>query len=387
MVVGDRPLYLDYPSSSPPAEEVIEAMMPWLRQKHANPHAEHLPGRLAAEALESARASIAHLVGASPEEIFFTSGATESNNLALQGMFSSAQGLRTLAVSKIEHKSVLEVARFLSTKGVIVESVPTDQLGRISSSSIGMALASHSNATKVVAIGHGNNEIGTVQDIDAISKQVHIHNGLLHIDASQSVGKIALDVTASEIDTASLSSHKIYGPGGIGGLYVTSDLRQSITPLMYGGGQENGLRPGTVPVFLAVGFGAAARMAARQMYYDQHHLTNLAEVFRSEMLTLGIHHFLQGDPSSCLPGIVSIRLPGINASDLLSVVAPELSASTGASCMSGELRSSHVLSEIGLNELEASEVIRIGFGRETSASDAIAAAFVLKGGVQRILSR
>ncbi len=387
MSVGNRPLYLDYPSSSPPAEEVIEAMMPWLRLSHANPHAEHLHGRLAADALESARISIADLVGALSEEIFFTSGATESNNLALQGMFSSSQGLRVLAVSNIEHKSILEVARFLSTEGVVVESLPADPLGRISSSSIDIALASHTDAIKVAAIGHGNNEIGTVQDINAISRQVHKHNGLLHIDASQSVGKIALDVTASEIDTASISSHKIYGPSGIGALFVASDLRHSIRPMMYGGGQESGLRPGTVPVFLAVGFGAAAKIAARQMHEDQHHLTNLAEIFRSELSTQGIQYLLQGDPGSKLPSIISMRLPGINAADLLSVVASELSASTGAACMSGELRASHVLSAIGLNEQDASEVIRIGFGRETSTVDAKVAALVLKSGIKKILCR
>lgn len=379
-----EPLYLDHAASTPPAEEVIEAMLPWLRDSHANPHAGHRHGQLAAAAIERARAEVAELIGADSEDVVFTSGATEANNLALQGWLGTGAAGRRLAVSAIEHKSVLEVAVALRERGVEITRLPVNAEGKLESRQIEAALVSATTATRqLLTIAHANNEIGTVQALAEIASAAHVRGWRIHVDAAQSAGKLPIDVRADTVDLLSISSHKLYGPGGIGALYVEPDLRSELQPVMFGGGQEDGLRPGTIPTFLAVGFGAAARVSRQRMIDDAVHLHTMARQFMSALDDRGVMHQVVGDPISRLPGHVSLRLPGVDAEDLLALVSLELSASTGSACTSGELRVSHVLRALGMSESEASEVVRVSFGRSSTLVQAQQAASIIQHGIQR----
>lgn len=371
----EQPLYLDHPASTQPAEEVIDAMLPWLRNGHANPHADNRHGQRAAAALEQARAEIAALIGADPSEIVFTSGATESNNLALRGFWPARPEKGVLVISSIEHKSQLETAKDLATAGLTLRMLATDGQGRIAADEVrAAALGADPTAPILVSCGHANNEIGTVQDLAALADAVRDIGGRFHVDASQSLGKLPLDVGALGVDLASLSSHKIYGPVGIGALFVAADVRQHMRPLLTGGGQEGGLRSGTVPVFLAVGFGRAATIAARRHVDDECHLQAVAAAFASQLCEEGVEYHLLNPAAGGLPGLVSLYLQDIEAPDLLDRLAPHLSASTGSACSAGELRASHVLRAIGLDEDAARRVVRIGFGRSNTVEQARVAA-------------
>lgn len=394
MVIADvslasrYPIYLDHSASTPPSDEVVEAMLPWLHEMHANPHSDHLHGQRAAAAVEHARAAVADLIGADPEDIIFTSGATEANNIALYGLLARSEGTRRLAVSDSEHKSVLEVAHFLSTQGVELTRVPVDARGVIAADALARCLAlERAVEVGVMTFAHANNEIGTVQKLPELSDVIHQHGFLCHVDAAQSVGKIPLDVIHDGIDLLSVSSHKVYGPSGIGALYIAPDVVGGMTPLMHGGGQERGLRAGTIPPFLAVGFGVAAALAQRRMSDDARHLQSLALQFQMALKEHGVAFSLLGESSHRLPGHLSLWLPGVDASDLLSLLAPHLSASTGSACTSGELQASHVLRAIGMDSHCASEVVRITFGRASSSDDALDAAAILYRGIQQQLQR
>ena len=377
-----KPLYLDHPATTPPAEEVVEAMLPWLRSAHANPHADNRHGQRAAAALEQARAEVAALIGADPSELVFTSGATEANNLALRGFWPAIGAEGVLAVSAIEHKSVLETARDLAADGLSVCTLPSDVYGRVAPEAID-ALGSDTAATILVSCAHANNELGTVQDIARLAAAVQRIGGRFHVDASQSAGKIPLDAGAFGLDLVSVSSHKLYGPAGIGALYVAGDLRGRMRPLLTGGGQEGGLRSGTVPVFLAVGFGRAAVLAAQRQDGDARHLREVVVAFLTQLSDAGVEHRVL-TPTDGLPGFVSLALSDVEAADLLDRLAPEISASTGSACSAGELRASHVLRAIGLEEATARQVLRLGFGRANTAHEARDVARLLASTVERM---
>ncbi|UYC14039.1 cysteine desulfurase family protein [Xanthomonas sp. CFBP 8445] len=363
-----EPIYLDFAASAPPAEEVVDAMLPWLRGQHANPHADHWHGQRAARAVEEARAAIATLIGGDPDGVVFTSGATEANNLALKGLLSLHR--TRLWLSGVEHKSLLEPARALNRDGTEVNMLEVDDQGHVLPSALADKLAMDDRRPGLVAVGHGNNEIGTVQDIAALAGIAHEYGHYLHVDASQTAGHISLSVIDDEIDLLCLSSHKMYGPAGIGALYVDPRILPELRPLLHGGGQEQGLRSGTVAPFLAVGFGKAAELARRTA--DQHrlHLECLARTFLDALDTQGLAYTVLGDPVRRLPGHVSIRIPGVEADDVLGRLLPWLSASSGAACASGELRASHVLRALGLDETQASQVIRFSFGRPSQLEQA-----------------
>lgn len=370
-----NPLYLDHPATTPPAEEVIEAMLPWMRAGHANPHADNLHGQRAASAVERARAEVATLIGADPSEIVFTSGATEANNLALRGFWPAIGGDGVLAVSAIEHMSLLETARDLTAHGLRLYTLPTDGHGYLDAQAVrSIRVHAGGDAPVLVSCAHANNELGTVQDLVGLADAVQGLGGHFHVDASQSVGKLPLDVGALGLDLVSLSSHKMYGPAGIGALFVASDVRRRMRPILTGGGQEGGLRSGTVPAFLAVGFGRAAALAAKRRSDDEHHLRSVVAAFLAQLQEEGTAHHVLSPASGGLPGLVSLALVDVDAADLLDRLAPHLSASTGSACSAGDLRASHVLRAIGLNEDAARQVVRIGFGRSNSVSHAREAA-------------
>lgn len=379
---SEEPLYLDYAASTPPAEEVVEAMLPWLRGQHANPHAAHWHGQRAARAIAGAREAIAALVGGDPEGVIFTSGATEANNLALRGLLGPK--LSRIWLSAIEHKSLLEPARSLADHGVVETTLNVDRFGRIEATDLRRQLQEPDAKPGLIAVGHGNNEIGTIQDVAALAEVAHEHGQLLHIDASQTGGHWPLAASDDGLDLVCLSSHKMYGPAGIGALYVDSALLPQLRPLMQGGGQQQGIRSGTVAPFLAVGFGAAAVLAKRAMTDYRLHLQALAAAFLAQLDAQGIVYSLLGDPVNRIPGHLSLHLPGIAADDVLSRLLPHVSASSGAACASGELRASHALRALGLEELQASQVIRFSFGRCSRLEDVREAAMRLLEAIKRI---
>ncbi|WP_181713509.1 cysteine desulfurase family protein [Xanthomonas oryzae] len=372
---------MDYAASAPPAEEVVEAMLPWLRGQHANPHAEHWHGARASRAIDDAREAIAALVGGDPEGVIFTSGATEANNLALKGL--AGPNRSRIWLSKLEHKSLLEPARALADQGVVVTTLNVDALGRVDA--LGLEAQLRVSATPgLVAIGHGNNEIGTVQDVAGLARVAHEHGHLLHVDASQTAGHLPLSAIEDELDLVCLSSHKMYGPAGIGALYVDPILLEQLRPMMHGGGQQQGIRSGTVAPFLAVGFGAAAALAQRVAVEHRLHLQALGATFLAQLNAQGLVYSLLGDPVDRIPGHVSLHIPGVAADDVLGRLLPHLSASSGAACASGELRASHVLRALGLDESQASQVLRFSFGRSSRLEEAGEAAVRLLEAIQRI---
>lgn len=377
--MSQDPLYLDYNASTPPALEVVEAMLPWLGFAHANPHAEHLAGRRCAAAIDRALEQIGSLIGADPQDIVLTSGATESNNLAIQGVLLAANSPFDFWHSTIEHKAVLEVARFIAKQGGKVHELPVNALGRCEIEFL--RGAGDGGRRPFVSVMHANNEIGTIQPIEALSAAVAQLDGLLHVDAAQSCGRIPIQVVDQGIDLLSLSAHKLYGPSGIGALYISRRARAHLRPLMYGGGQQDGLRPGTVPDFLAVGFGAACEIAQHRITDDAEHVELLARCFIERLQSLKVVFRRLGDPAHRLPGLLSILLEGQDGDHVVAKVSPKLSISTGSACTSGELLPSHVLRAIGLSDSAARSVVRLGFGRNSTIEESVRAAELLAAAV------
>lgn len=362
------PLYLDHNASTPPFDEVIEAMLPWLREAHANPHAEHVPGRRAAAAVDAAKASIGALIGADADDIVLTSGATEGNNLVIQGLLRRPGPRTALVHSTVDHKSVGALAVAMAGEGHEVRAVGVDASGRVATDALRATMAACASERVLVSLIHASNEIGTVQDLDALALVVAQKEALLHLDAVQSAAWVPLDVGSGAIDFMTLSAHKLGGPMGIGACYISSDLRGDLRPMMHGGGQQAGTRPGTVPVFLAVGFGVACELAFQRREHDSRVAAASAEAFVQGLRERGIEFDVLGDANARLPGLRSIRFHGVDAGDLLGRAGARLAASTGSACAAGELRASEVLRAIGLSEEEANQVVRFGFGRGMPAS-------------------
>jgi cysteine desulfurase len=348
-------------------------MLPWLRDQHANPHSDHFHGRLAADAIEQAKQSIAQLIGASREEIIFTSGATEASNLALQGYLRTHGDAGALIYSAIEHPCVKEVALALAEGGTQVRELGVDRQGHIDTSAIGQAIKAVRCTRSLVSVIHANNEIGTVQAIPPLVAAVHESGALFHLDVSQSLGWVDVDV-GEGIDLVTLSSHKIGGPAGIGALFVADGLKDQLTPLVYGGGQQGGLRPGTIPVFLAVGFGVACDLVLAERAKRTMAAESAANAFLGVLAGSGVVFEIMGSTQSSLPGLRSIRFPGTDARDLLDRLQTNVSASASSACASGDFKASHVLRAIGLSEADAMQVVRFGFGATTSIIEAELAA-------------
>lgn len=361
------PIYADYASSAPPLPEVVEAMMEWLGGSHANPHADHLPGHRAARAIDDARHHIADLLDADPEGVIFTSGATESNNLALKGLVGSCSG--GLYFSPLDHSSIVEVANHLSDSGKCRTGVlEHDAQGSISAPAVSSALG-NGQARSLVAITHGNNEIGTIQALSEIGSAVAAGGHLLHVDASQTAAHVPIAVSDMQISSLSMSGHKLYGPAGIGALWLEPALKKELLPIFHGGGQQGGTRSGTVPTYLAVGLGVAARLARDRMEHSRAHLQAMASQFIAALASRGFPPVIIGHPSERLPGHLSLRFPGADAQELLTMLMPKVAFSTGAACAAGELRPSRVLRALGVEEDCAREVMRFSFGRSSEASD------------------
>jgi cysteine desulfurase len=378
------PIYLDNQSSTRLDPRVLEAMLPYFAEQYGNPHsASHAYGRVAAEAIERARDEIAALIHADPRELVFTSGATEANNLAITGAAhfarlypQSGQSRDHIVTLTTEHKCVLESCLRLEREGFRVTYLPVEPNGLVSLDRLAAAL---SERTLLVSIMAAHNEIGVIQPLAEIGALCRSRGVLFHSDAAQAVGKIALDVEATQIDLLSISGHKVYGPKGVGMLYVRRRPRVRLLPLINGGGQERGLRSGTLPTPLCVGIGRAAAIAAVEMTDEAGRLRQLRD-----RLQTGLAHRipglrLNGDAERRLPGSLNFCFPGIAAVKLIEA-CPSIAISTGSACTSASVEPSYVLRALGLSEADANSGIRIGLGRFTTpaevdfAIDALAAA-------------
>ena len=378
-------IYADYQATTPVDPRVIEKMAPFWGNAFGNPHSnDHVIGWKAHDAVVDAATSVANLIGATPNEIIFTSGATEANNLALLGLARRAQpDRRRILVSAIEHKCVLAAARALSEQHSFeVETIPVDGEGFIDLSALEKQLDSSVLIVCAMAV---NNEVGTIQDIARIAELVRPHGTLLHCDAAQAPCATDVSDLASFADLISLSGHKMYGPQGIGALYVRQELQDQVEPLIYGGGQQEGLRSGTVPMPLCVGLGGAAEIVSGpDAYKERQRIAQQRDAFISYLQNgdtlVGINGAL-GDHRH--PGNANIRFDGYDARDILGSLQPQLAASSGAACSSGIPELSHVLRAMGLTEEQSNSSIRFSFGRFSTADEVCAAATL----VQETLAR
>lgn len=366
-----KSLYFDFQATTPVADEVLRKMQPYFAESFANPHAsDHVLGWKSAAAVENATQQVARLIGADADEIIFTSGATESNNLAILGLARRASMARTsrkrILLSAIEHKCILSVGRVLEEQyGYTVDSIPVDRNGHLISRELERLLGDDVLLVSIMAV---NNEIGSIQDIGALSEIIRKSGAVFHCDAAQAPMAIGMEALATHADMVSLSGHKMYGPKGIGALYIRRGLQGDVEPLIYGGGQQNGLRSGTLPTPLCVGMGAAAEyMASFEVLQKRDELRARRDRFLDMLLALPWSAQLYGvDRQIRHPGNISIGFPGFDAQDILWALQPLLAASTGSACTSGIPEPSHVLKAIGLLTKQAESVIRFSLGFETS---------------------
>jgi cysteine desulfurase len=362
-------IYLDHHATTPVDPRVLDAMMPYLQEQFGNPGSPHAFGREASAAVERARAQVAGLIGASPREIVFTSGATESNNLALRGVAAFYRDLGDhIVTTTIEHKAVLETADELEASGLRVTRVPVDGDGLVDPEAIAEAIEP---GTLLVSVMLANNEIGTVQPLAEIGAITRARGVLLHTDAVQAAGKVALDVEAMSVDLVSLSAHKMYGPKGIGALYVRErGPRVRLVPWLAGGGQEGARRPGTLNVPGIVGMGMAAEIASYEGPAEAARVGALRDRLRARLRAgLGARVQVNGSLHHRLAGNLSVRLEGADGRAIVEALdARGVACSTGSACSTGK-EPSHVLLAMDRSEAEARSALRFGLGRWTTVEE------------------
>ena len=368
MSTSAKPIYLDYHATTPLDPAVAEAMRPWWEEGFGNPHSgDHWFGWQANQAIETARIEVATLIGADAGEIVFTSGATEANNLALLGAARGfARGRRQILVSAIEHKCVIEAAAALGRESWQIDIIPVDHDGLIKLDALEKLISYNTAIVSVMAV---NNEIGTIQPIDAIGQMCHDIGAWFHCDAAQAPAAMSIDVLETHIALLSLSSHKIYGPKGVGALYARNDVLAQLQPISYGGGQEQGIRSGTLPTSLCVGFGRACSLMMNRQDADALRITRLRERLWSGVSQEVPAAILNGSISHRHPGNLNICFEGHDAAATLGRLQPALAASTGSACTTGIPEPSHVLTAIGLSLQDAESSIRFGLGRFTSEEE------------------
>ena len=374
----NRPIYLDNQATTPCDPRVLAAMLPWFTERFGNPHSvEHVMGREAEAAVETARAQVAAIIGAEAREIVFTSGATEANNIATKGAarFAARMGdeRKRIVTVATEHKCVLESVRDLAEEGFEPVFLPVRGDGLLDADALRQALGVPTLLVSIMAV---NNETGVVQDLFALAPIVKEAGSLLHTDAAQAVGKIPLDVAALGVDLLSISGHKIYGPKGIGALYVRRRPRVRLASLFSGGGQERGLRSGTLATPLIVGLAEACRLAAAEMTEDAARIGDLRDRLLGRLMRGIPGLVVNASRQQRVAGNLNLTFPAGDAQALMRA-APDLCVSTGSACSSAEVEPSYVLRALGLDEAAAGRTLRIGVGRFTSAADVDAAAEML----------
>ena len=359
-------IYMDHSATSPVDPEVFEAMKPYFIDSFGNASTLYSLGREGKMAMESARAEVASIIGAEPKEIIFTSGGTESDNLAIKGTAYKLKNKGNhIITSDIEHPAVDETCKYLEKNGFKVTYLPVYNNGIVKVKDLEDAIT---DDTILITIMHANNEIGTIQPIEEIGAIAREKGIYFHTDAVQTVGKIPVDVEKLNVDMLSLSSHKLYGPKGVGALYIKKGVR--IEPLLHGGGHERGIRPGTENVPGVVGLGKACTIANQNLERDAQKLTTLRNRLIDGVIESNEESYLNGDRVKRLPNNANFRFTGIEGESLiLHLDSKGIAASTGSACSSTKLEPSHVLTALGLKEVEAHGSLRISLGRENTEED------------------
>jgi cysteine desulfurase len=365
-------IYLDYAATSPLDPAVVEVMAGCLRSEFANPSSQHAPGRRARALVERARAQVAARVGAAPETIFFTSGATEANNLALKGVLGGRRARRAhLVTSRIEHKSVLDTARALADAGAAVTYVDSEPDGRVSPDAVARALRPD---TVLVSVMHANNETGVIQEVAAIGALCRERGVRFHVDAAQSAGKIPLDLRAAPIDLCSLTAHKVCGPKGVGALYVAPGVQ--LAPQQHGGEQERGLRAGTLATHQIAGMGAAFELADPAV--EGPRLAALRDALWQLLARIpgaranggagGVGAHGPVAPARRVPHLLNVAFPGVEG-ESLRLALRDLAVSAGSACAADSPEASHVLTGMGLSDVLAASSLRFSVGRFTTRDE------------------
>ncbi|GAA3155919.1 cysteine desulfurase family protein [Nonomuraea roseoviolacea] len=360
-------IYLDACATTRVDDEVLDAMLPYLREEFGNPSSPHVLGKRARRAVDAAAESVARLVGADPDALLFTSGATESNNIALLGAFAHDDRAPVNGVfCPTDHKSSLAVGRALAARGVDARTVRVGPDGQVDLVHLDGLLDLH---TRVATAAWVNSEIGTVQPVHAMAALCHDVGALLHVDAAQAAGRVPIDVREAEIDLLSLSAHKLRGPKGVGALYVRPEIRHRLRPVMFGGGQYE-LRSGTVPTHLVVGLGKAAELALARAEADLRRVRELRAT-ALDILAAGIPGLrLNGDPRGGVPHVLNVVLPGVRGESLVSSLTT-VALSTGSACNSGSQEPSYVLTAIGVDAEDANSSVRICLDPRMSFEDLV----------------
>jgi cysteine desulfurase len=381
--VTDRPIYLDYNATTPMDPEVIAAMQPYLRERFGNPSSSHGYGLEAKNAIERARAQVAALLFCQPEEIIFTSGGTESNNAAIKGIaWARRDRGNHIITSQVEHSSVIQVCRFLERQGFQVTYLSVDDWGRVKPDEVEGAIRPE---TILITIMHANNEVGAIQPLEAIVHMAHDRGVLVHTDAAQTAGKIPTDAGLLGMDLLSIAGHKIYGPKGVGALFVRSGL--TLEPLLHGGGQELGQRPGTENVLEIVGVGVACELAKRDMHRNYAHLRDLRNRLCQGLNDAVPDVRINCDLNHSVPNTLSVCFRGIDSHTLLAAIHHRVAASTGSACHSQEAKISSVLQAMNVPAEWARGAVRFSVGRFTTRAEIDTALEVLAGAVRDLRRR
>lgn len=376
-----RPIYLDYNATTPVDPEVVKEMIPFIESFYCNPSSSYSIGRSNKEVVEKARAQVAELINCRPEEIYFTSCATESNNLAIKGVAWANQNKgRHIITSAIEHSAVTEVCKYLGSQGYEITFLPVDKYGRIDPKDVENVIRKD---TILISIMHANNEVGTIQPIQEIGKIARQNNVIFHTDASQSVSKIEADVNKLGVDLLTIAGHKLYAPKGIGALYIRKGT--PIENLMHGAGQEKGIRPGTENIIHTVGLGKACDVAVRDFKQNQQNM----QVSRDRLLNglfsqLGKIVHVNVNLENCLPNTLSVAFENISAHALASVISNDVLISTGSACHSGETTISAVLQAMNFDFRTAAATVRISTGKSTTEEEIDFAVEVITNAVKKL---
>lgn len=374
------PIYLDYNATTPIAPEVAATMQPFLLAEFGNPSSAHGRGEWARQAVAVARAELAALIGAGPGEIVFTASATEANNLALLGVARALPNKRHIVFSAVEHPAVMQPALHLRELGWEVSIVAVDANGRVDQAAVATALRPD---TVLVSIMHANNEVGTMQPIAEIAALAHANGSLMHTDAAQSVGKVALDVIALGVDLLTLAGHKMYAPKGIGALFVRPGT--PLKPIQFGADQEHGLRPGTENVPHIVALGTAARLAHESLPAATAQLAALRDELQRRLSDGVPDLMLNGHPEYRLPNTLHVSFPGVSGRELLAACADIVCASVGSACHSHGDAVSGVLASMGCNAARARGAVRLSVGRYTRLEEIETAAAALVSAWRKIV--
>ena len=375
-----QPIYLDYNATTPHASEVVAAMRPFLEEHFGNPSSAHRYGAITRDAVAQARSQVAGLLNAKPDEVVFTSGGTESNNYAVRGTaLARVERGRHIITSRIEHPAVTEVCHRLENEGFEVTWLPVDGDGLVRVAEVEAAIRPD---TILITLMHANNEVGTIQPVEAVAETARRHGITFHTDAAQSPGKIPTDVQELRVDLLTIAGHKLYAPKGVGALYVRDGV--TLDAIMQGAGQEHGRRPGTENVLEIVGLGKACEVARRDL------AENMARMRESrDELEQGIRERItdvrmNGHPERRLPNTLSVSIRGVNANELLAAIEPYIAASAGAACHSGEVRISPVLRAMAVPVDWARGTLRLSTGRNTTREEARASVSVIADAVHRL---